>query len=164
MIVSSSVSAIFALTASLSFQTTQSLSIRPQSSYFHGRNVVLESRGVSSSSRSANIDGGNAIITMRKQKASNRRTRRQQRGGKDLIDELSSSSSIATASSLMTPIATDSWNHKSISSSPVDIQAVRGRGRSRKRSQYYNSLSSYHSHFLKLITAEFLAEVRSYCM
>jgi hypothetical protein len=34
-----------------------------------------------------------------------------------------------------------------------------GRGRSRKRSTLYQTLAFYHQHFLKLLTAEYQAEV-----
>ena len=36
-----------------------------------------------------------------------------------------------------------------------------GRGRSRKRATLYNSLSSYHNKFLKMLTDEYNHEVRS---
>jgi len=97
---------------------------------------------------------------MRKQKASKKRTRRLQRGHNiDLSPSLDLST--ATRTSPLTPIATSSWDHKSLNLDEYSLNSngsSRGRGRSRKRSQLYNALSSYHTHYLKLITAEFLAE------
>ena len=156
MVTLSSATTIIALTASLSLKACNPLSIRPQSSHFLGKNVDPILQG-SSSNRSTRI------ITMRKQKASNKRTRRSQRGERDNYESFSSRND-NIISSLASPIATGSWNYKSMSSAPVKNSFPktneRGRGRSRKRSQFYNSLSSYHSHFLRLITDEFLAEVR----
>lgn len=106
---------------------------------------------------------GDNVITMRKQKASNKRTRRLQRGGRDEFDMTAATGSDFMSSSLKTPTATDSWDYKTLSpknrNSFPSSSNEGGRGRSRKRSQLYNSLSSYHSHFLNLITAEFVAEV-----
>jgi hypothetical protein len=47
----------------------------------------------------------------------------------------------------------------SSSSSPSTTTTGGGRGRSRKRSILYNSLSSYHNKFLQLLTTEYRAEV-----
>lgn len=89
-------------------------------------------------------------LTMRKQKASDKRTRRSQRG-QVLESPLVSSSDLRSVGK--------AWNYKSLDiPSPTNV-GYSGRGRSRKRSQVYNNLSSYHSHFLDLITEEFLSEV-----
>ena len=92
-------------------------------------------------------------LTMRKQKASDKRTRRSQRG-EVLESDLSSASNLRSS-----PIG-KAWRYKAVDMRPNANNAGYGRGRSRKRSQVYNNLSSYHSHFLDLITQEFLAEVR----
>lgn len=47
----------------------------------------------------------------------------------------------------------------SAGSSTADATRIGGRGRSRKRSAFYNLLSVYHTTFLGLLTAEFRAEV-----
>ena len=54
------------------------------------------------------------------------------------------------------------WKYKAVDMLPANNVGYSGRGRSRKRSQVYNNLSSYHSHFLDLITQEFVAEVSQF--
>ena len=152
---------LVALSVSLLLRKVAGLSLGLQTSPFLGRTVITDTLQYDRSYE-------NNIITMRKQKASNKRTRRLQKGGKDQFDADDATTSDFISSSLKTPTATSSWDYKSISSSKnknsfPSSQSEGGRGRSRKRSQLYNSLSSYHSHFLKLITAEFLAEVCMYC-
>ncbi len=154
---SSTMATVIALTLATSLAICTALSFSPQSTQFCGKSLITSCPRQSSSRIS-----GTSVITMRKQKASNKRTRRLQREGKDGTDDISSLSSI-TSSPLATPIITNSWNYKALHSRSIQTSAntnEKGRGRSRKRSLLYNSLSSYHSHFLKLITDEFLAEVR----
>ena len=94
-----------------------------------------------------------ATLTMRKQKASDRRTRRLQRGLLDKEEELNMETMTKS------PMQSSQWCHKQ-STTLVESQVkAGGRSRSRKRSTLYNSLSSYHSHFLNLLTAEYKAEV-----
>jgi hypothetical protein len=125
-----------------------------QASSFHGRRIVIPNKHQSCRSLSG---GGIANLTMRKQKASDRRTRRMQRGSID--SSLSSMEETALLTS--SPMARAQWTHKHVSTqNAVRPSAGRGRGRSRKRSNLYNSLSSYHSHFLNLLTTEYKAEVR----
>ena len=112
-------------------------------------------------------------LVMRKQKASDKRTRRLQKGA---FEEVSSYSSISSSSSSVgippfppragitaSPMATANWDYKTISSIDVVVVATvketAGRGRARKRSQVYSSLASYHTEFLNLLTAEYRAEV-----
>lgn len=90
-------------------------------------------------------------LTMRKQKASDRRTRRMQRG--EEVDGLSSRTMTKS------PMALAGWQHKKISTPSPERPRRHGRGRSRKRSNLYNTLSSYHGNFLNLLTAEYRAEV-----
>jgi hypothetical protein len=92
---------------------------------------------------------------MRKQKASDRRTRRLQRGLLETDEDLDMET-VTTS-----PMQAAQWSLKKPSSiAPIDMQLKSGgRNRSRKRSTLYNSLSSYHSHFLQLLTAEYKAEV-----
>jgi hypothetical protein len=119
------------------FQSCESLHL--SQSRFCGRPVIHNSPSCQLSQ-----------LTMRKQKASDKRTRRSQRG-QVLESPLVSSSDLRSVGK--------AWNYKSLDiPSPTNV-GYSGRGRSRKRSQVYNNLSSYHSHFLDLITEEFLSEV-----
>ena len=168
---SSTTTAFIALSISLSFSPSDSLSLRLHSSNFLGNNAgsIVSSKSTTCNNHSSTIayrNGSKSILTMRKQKASDKRTTRLQRGGRGESDVMTSASeNLSSFSSLVTPTMKSSWTHKSVSSSPVKNtfgnpnNDNRGRGRSRKRSQYYSSLSSYHTHFLNLITAEFIAEV-----
>jgi hypothetical protein len=108
---------------------------------------------------------------MRKQKASDRRTSKRQRG--EIEDEnMAAVGSRATTLTTSPMSAAGMWNLKQPSSTmqrPKQLadglattkkRAPAGRGRSRKRSTLYNSLSFYHNKFLQLLTAEYEAEVR----
>jgi hypothetical protein len=105
----------------------------------------------------------NAVITMRKQKASDRRTRRMQRGGEELVQDMIreklTQSEITITSSPMDKKG--KWKQRKLGTiAASDIrEKTKGRGRSRKRSILYNSLSCYHNKFLTLLTKEYLAEV-----
>ena len=94
-----------------------------------------------------------ATLTMRKQKASDRRTRRMQRGENVAVD-------ISSKTLTSSPMASAGWQHKKISNTVTPTRQQHGRGRARKRSNLYNTLSSYHGNFLSLLTAEYRAEVR----
>ena len=133
------------LSASLTLLTScQSLSLSQKTS-FGGRHVLHNDPFHQCS-----------LLTMRKQKASDKRTRRSQRG-EVLESDLSSKSNLRSS-----PIG-KAWQYKSVDMRSPSNTVGYGRGRSRKRSQVYNNLSSYHSHFLDLITQEFLAEVGCKC-
>ena len=101
---------------------------------------------------------GVASLTMRKQKASDRRTRRMQRGGDDIAQDMINESLQRT----ITTVPMTQWNYKSRGNArqPLIKEKTGGRGRSRKRSTLYHSLSSYHSKYFNLLTAEYKAEVR----
>jgi hypothetical protein len=104
---------------------------------------------------------GAASWTMRKQKASDRRTTRLQRGGEELAQELIVESLQKTI--ISSPMDLAEWKYKSRGNAqalPMATEKTGGRGRSRKRSALYNCLSSYHSNFLQLLTDEFHVEVR----
>eukprot|EP00554_Chaetoceros_debilis_P015028 CAMPEP_0194114400 /NCGR_PEP_ID=MMETSP0150-20130528/19997_1 /TAXON_ID=122233 /ORGANISM="Chaetoceros debilis, Strain MM31A-1" /LENGTH=959 /DNA_ID=CAMNT_0038804591 /DNA_START=208 /DNA_END=3087 /DNA_ORIENTATION=- len=101
-------------------------------------------------------------MTMRKQKASDKRTRRMQR---NQVLENENPLEIRPGMSPTTPMDNGAWKHKRVTRSSLvnagtatDVTPNRGRGRSRKRSAVYSNLSSYHTQFLELLTAEFLAE------
>ena len=97
-----------------------------------------------------------AVLTMRKQKASDKRTRRRQRGQEEqplVIPETFTTSpmQVATANtpqrySSITPLVED------------DFVAKGGRGRSRKRSTLYKTIALYRHKFLTLLTDEYKAE------
>ena len=95
-------------------------------------------------------------LVMRKQKASDKRTRRQQLGGNE---ENAEDKFRALTQSPMQQRG--QWNDKGkvpvVSSSRTPTSG--GRGRSRKRSTLYSTLSFYHDKFLTLLTHEYKSEV-----
>ena len=118
-------------------------------------------------------------MTMRKQKASDRRTRRMQRGGngegeeqlalqekiQDNMIKAKAATTTTTTTTTMTssPMDSAAWKYKKVRNSfPTpereQHQKAHGRGRSRKRQTLYNSLASYHTKFLRLLTVEYQAE------
>eukprot|EP00537_Pseudo-nitzschia_pungens_P019728 CAMPEP_0172407006 /NCGR_PEP_ID=MMETSP1061-20121228/72862_1 /TAXON_ID=37318 /ORGANISM="Pseudo-nitzschia pungens, Strain cf. pungens" /LENGTH=153 /DNA_ID=CAMNT_0013142845 /DNA_START=39 /DNA_END=497 /DNA_ORIENTATION=+ len=112
---------------------------RLQPSEFDRQRIGSGTREMSSSARGE--------ITMRKQKASDRRTRRMQRGGEelaqDMIRENLSRREVTITSSPMSKKG--EWKQRR-QGDRVDVQMKSGgRGRSRKRSLLYNSLSLYHN-------------------
>jgi hypothetical protein len=109
-------------------------------SHFHGSTVTERQSSMSAT-----------LLTMRKQKASDRRTRRMQRGEDAVIEPPTLTSS---------PMALASWQHKALTKNTATAPPTGGRGRSRNRSNLYTTLSSYHGNFLSLLTAEYRAEVR----
>jgi hypothetical protein len=148
-------------------------------STFHGASVLAPPQLWQDEAASSD----RTTLTMRKQKASDKRTRRRQRG--DVLEdwvqakELRASFTTTVADSPMQ--AAGAWSHKR-SMAPQQPLASRqldsaadllmssrqgtdaaqsgGRGRSRKRSTLYNSLAFYHNKFLNLLTQEYQAEVR----
>ena len=141
-----------------------------ESSTFHGRTLVTETvhRSKSASCSSCNRIG--SYLVMRKQKASDRRTRRRQRGEELDQQQVESNISVLTKPRTITssPMAEASWNHKQplqkCRSQPVrPASTKKGRGRSRKRSALYSLLSFYNNKFLDLLTAEYQVEVSSWC-
>jgi hypothetical protein len=103
---------------------------------------------------------------MRKQKASDRRTSRRQRGGDDV--PLQPSTIITLTRSPMAAVG--SWKHKQVETTLGPISSNNNnnnqmtlptRARSRKRFNHYNALSLYHNKFLNLLTAEYQAEVNT---
>jgi hypothetical protein len=104
-------------------------------------------------------------IVMRKQKASDKRTSRLQKGLE--FERLSSFAAISTSKGTTpfpivtsSPMATATWNYKTIDPTNINKESA-GRGRARKRAQLYSSLASYHTEFLNLLTEEYRAEVSS---
>lgn len=95
---------------------------------------------------------GAASLTMRKQKASDRRTRRMQMGGDQIVQELIRDNLRQTVTS--SPMQqTGEWKQKKRQVKYKENTG--GRGRSRKRQTLYNGLSSYHNKFLKMLTDEY---------
>ena len=117
-------------------------------------------------------------MTMRKQKASDRRTRRMQRGGNgegeeqlalqekiqdNMIKAKAATTTTTTTTMTSSPMDSAAWKYKKVRNSfPTpereQHQKAHGRGRSRKRQTLYNSLASYHTKFLRLLTVEYQAE------
>lgn len=97
-----------------------------------------------------------SFISMRKQKASDKRTSRRQREGPQLLEKPIT----ITAS----PMQGSAWAQKVISSiedranSDLSNAPTGGRQRSRKRSNLYNRMARYHNTFLSALTLEYKAE------
>jgi hypothetical protein len=104
---------------------------------------------------------GAGSLTMRKQKASDRRTRRMQMGGEQIVQELIRDNLRQTITSSPMDV-TGEWKYKKPRVQPIKEKSG-GRGRSRKRATLYNSLSSYHNKFLSLLTDEYRHEVGLIC-
>ena len=107
------------------------------------------------------ISSGAASLYMRKQKASDRRTRRLQRGSDEIVQDMI----LENLKNTMTSSPMESvgvWNEKGGSISAPSKEKTGGRGRSRKRATLYNSLSTYHNKFFTLLTEEYRAEVSSW--
>jgi hypothetical protein len=99
------------------------------------------------------ITSGAASLTMRKQKASDRRTRRMQMGGDRIVQELIRDNLSQTITS--SPMdSTGEWKYKKLKIVQAMREKTGGRGRSRRRAKLYNSLSSYHNNFFRLLTDE----------
>lgn len=113
------------------------------------------------SARTVNSSGVSSL-SMRKQKASDRRTRRLQRGGEELVQDLIRENLRNTITSNPMELA-GAWNIKQGGFPSQVREKAGGRGRSRKRATLYNSLSSYHNKFFSLLTAEYRSEVRTHC-
>mmetsp|Transcript_4613 Transcript_4613/g.6660 ORF Transcript_4613/g.6660 Transcript_4613/m.6660 type:complete len:991 (+) Transcript_4613:232-3204(+) len=124
------------------------------SSSFLGRLVVCPS--IPPNSKHINVISDDAKWFMRKQKANNKRTRRLQQEG--------NTAAVEVASTLTkSPMAGAVWSQKTITEQQRQHHNGKkelsgGRSRSRKRSNYYSSVFSYHNHFLQLLTAEYKAE------
>ena len=112
----------------------------------------------------------NAVITMRKQKASDKHTARKQRGllEQDVNNDYSSYSRQILSSTTFTK---NEWKDKKIelrSNNDIintnNVKGGGGRGRARKRYNLYNSLLGYHTTFLELIQREYRMEVSFTCM
>jgi hypothetical protein len=122
------------------------------STVFHGQRVVTHQAPLRREPSSSGI----ANLEMRKQKASDRRTRKLQKGETSFAKDLSSKSAATLTQSPAT-----AWSHKrQPNSMPGARDRSSGRGRSRKRSALYNSLSLYHNKFMSLLTEEYRLEVR----
>ena len=127
---------------------------------FHG-NIVYHTKPCYSVQRNG------VALVMRKQKASNKRTSRLQKEGNANIDDLSkrANSAYVSSSSTLTssPMDTASWKHKSIKTRSQLVKPTSpnrgGRGRGKKRTNLYTSLSFYHNAFCNLLTEEYQEEV-----
>ena len=64
------------------------------------------------------------------------------------------------SSLISSPMDTSAWKWKEIEQKTAKNERNLGRGRSAKRSGLYQELSSYHSTFLSLLTAEYRVEVK----
>ena len=151
------------------------IQIHALSSTFHGSHInnVNPTYTTSSQYTPRRVSNANQLV-MRKQKASNKRTARRQRGNIDEATTTFTPPSLSTSSSTTqilnsSPMTKSQWKHKKIEMRATGIstnnsgstaQTGGGRGRARKRLKLYNSLASYHSTFLELISQEYQMEVR----
>lgn len=126
------------------------LSLRPTSSFLGNRlPITSETNAIGLNHR--------AQLFMRKQKASDKRTRRKQRG------EITEEPVIAQQSLTTSPMTAEgAWKLKTATRSALLSKEIKGgRGRSRKRSMLYGSLSFYQNKYMNLLQAEYKAEVRT---
>ena len=167
--------AAFALAATTAFLSRPS-SVEAWSS-FHGSSLRLENASASANRNQRSHPSGagrRGILHMRKQKASDKRTRRLQRSGA-LLEEGSLGSAPVPLGSTASPMDAAAWKQRKIrnafpsassasgtTGTSSDAPVNRGRGRSRKRSQLYSRLATYNNDFVALLTAEYRAEVRIY--
>lgn len=156
--------AMIIIASSLSIPSTLALSSSFLGSHIRSLQSYTTQRGTPSS-----------VITMRKQKASDKRTARMQRGQIDTTESSFTPPSLSTATTTTqilssSPMSNSKWKDKKIellAASGQNMNSVTagvaasggGRGRARKRLKLYNSLASYHSTFLELISAEYQMEV-----
>lgn len=156
--------AMITIASSLSIPSTLALSSSFLGSHIRSLQFYTTQRGTPSS-----------VITMRKQKASDKRTARMQRGQIDTTESSFTPPSLSTATTTTqilssSPMSNSKWKDKKIellAASGQNMNSVTagvaasggGRGRARKRLKLYNSLASYHSTFLELISAEYQMEV-----
>lgn len=142
------------------------------SSSFHGARVV-QPTPMTLSNNPRRPTSGISSLVMRKQKASDKRTARLQRGQIDNTESsftpqaLSSASSSTTTTQILssTPMSKTKWKHKKIELRSRGVKVDNsngmqpgGRGRARKRLKLYNSLASYHATFSNLISEEYQLE------
>ena len=129
-----------------------------RSSSFVGQgkvSVLWEDSGLVPTTVSRPLFLSRCNLVMRKQKASDKRTRRQQSSGRETEER---------ATLTQSPMQRRGrWSEKGTTitppvSSPSSASSG-GRGRSRKRSLLYNALSFYHDKFMRLLTEEYKAEV-----
>ena len=150
----------------LLFNVANGLGLSFKSSAFLGQSLADQSTTRSALSDDAPMgssgsrSNSRALLVMRKQKASDRRTRRRQRGILTQEEELGPLTVTDSPMKVVGP-----WRGKAVQPNAVAVGAPSsaaksgGRGRSRKRSNLYNGLSFYHNKFLTLLTHEYQVEV-----
>jgi hypothetical protein len=137
-----------------------------RSAYHHGQRPTMF-LGSAVLDRMPGRSFADSVICMRKQKASDRRTRRRQRGEVALADE-----PVAPRTRTATPMQSAVWKAKSSGVSSLTARAPDkpqrtggsiggGRGRSRKRTTMYQILDHYHRSFLDPLTSEYQSEASS---
>lgn len=144
------------------------------SSSFHGRSLLVAPPY--HRRRSGSNADASSMITMRKQKASDKHTARRQRGLLEPPDtDTGAYSNVPSAISQQqqrqvlssSAFTKNGWKDKKIELRASGIDTNRGnvlhrgggRGRARKRYNLYNSLLGYHTQFLGLIQREYRMEV-----
>ena len=153
----------FLLVIAMTVTTTTTDALSMSLSRFHGRSLAMAPKP----QQLVHNSNDNALWTMRKQKASFKRTRMMQRG-EPLSDNLQSAQPARIDTMTNSPMADQNWNgghRKKVAPAhrPRQLEKGGGRGRSRKRSNLYGALSTYQQRFLHELTAEYKAEVRHTC-
>lgn len=166
--------AVCLIILSVVFLPIQSCCALSSSSSFHGMQMINPTKySHASTYTKPRRPSSNNLLVMRKQKASDKRTARMQRGVIDNAYEttftppsLSSSSSSTTQILNSSPMTKSKWKQKKVElraagegSSGNGNSNNMGRGRARKRLKLYNSLASYHFTFLEMIQEEYQMEV-----
>ncbi len=158
---------------SMSLLPLQSLAL--SSSSFHGARIITQSTTSPVLHGTNNNLRGPSNLVMRKQKASDKRTARMQRGQQVDNDASATTftppplSTTTSATQILnsSPMNKSKWKQKKVELRAAGVNVNNngngggGRGRARKRLKLYNSLASYHTTFLELISEEYRMEVSS---
>ena len=102
-----------------------------------------------------------SYLSMRKQKASDKRTSRRQRGGPQVLE--APPPPMMTITRTASPMQGNAWTQKVMEDATESTTSGGGGGgrqRSRKRSLLYNRMAGYHNTYLRALTLEYKAEVR----
>ena len=168
--------AVCLIILSVVFLPIQSCCALSSSSSFHGMQIINPTT-YHATAYKPRRPSSNSLLVMRKQKASDKRTARMQRGVIDNAETTFTQPSLSSSTTQIlnsSPMTKSKWKHKKVelraagegSSSSLGSRNGNnnnnmGRGRARKRLKLYNSLASYHFTFLEMIQEEYQMEV--YC-
>ena len=163
--------AVCLIILSVVFLPIQSCCALSSSSSFHGMQMINPTKySHASTYTKPRRPSSNNLLVMRKQKASDKRTARMQRGVIDNAETTFTQPSLSSSTTQIlnsSPMTKSKWKHKKVelraagegSSGNGNNNNNMGRGRARKRLKLYNSLASYHFTFLEMISEEYQMEV-----